>query len=120
MRPFERKAAWAAVRNSLLIVSAIHILVLLRSIQPGQFRLSDLFMRNRGQLLRWLAWSLAAPGIGLLARYFAARRLKWFQAFGLLLSGGIISLSFARSTSSTRSILRPTGWWPGAEVRAEC
>jgi two-component system, LytTR family, sensor kinase len=93
MKSLDRKAAWTAIRNSLLIVAAIHILVLLRSSPPGQFNLSDLFMRNRGQLLRWLAWSLVAPGIGLMARYFATRRLKWFQAFGLLLSSGIITMS---------------------------
>jgi sensor histidine kinase YesM len=94
MKSFDRKAAWTAIRNSLLIVAAIHILVLLRSPQLEQFSLYNLLMRNRGQLLRWLAWSLVAPGIGLLARYFATRRLKWFQAFGLLLSGCMVSMSF--------------------------
>ena len=64
MKSFGRKAAWTAIRNSLLIVAAIHILILLRSSQFEQFSLNNLLMRNRGQLLRWLAWSLVAPGIG--------------------------------------------------------
>jgi two-component system LytT family sensor kinase len=93
MKVLDRKSAWAAIRNSLLIVAAIHILVLLRSFPPGQFNLNDLFMRNRGQLLRWLAWSLVAPGIGLLARAIAARRLRWLKAAGLILAGGLISIS---------------------------
>ncbi len=93
MKSFDRKAAWPAIRNSLLIIAVIHILILLRSSQPGPFSLKDLWTRQPGQWLRWLAWSLVAPGIGLLARYFATRRLRWFKAIGLLLAGGIISMS---------------------------
>lgn len=93
MRSFDRKAAWAAIRHSLLIVAAIHILILLRSSPPGKFSLSEFLASNQGHLLRWLAWSLVAPGIGLLARYFSTRRLKWFQATGLLASCGVLSMS---------------------------
>ncbi len=94
MKPFDRKAAWTASRNSLLIVAAIHILILLRSLQTEQFSLYSLLTRNPGHLLRWLAWSLVAPGIGLLARYLATRRLKWFQASGFVLSGCLIFMFF--------------------------
>ena len=94
MKSFDRKAAWTAIRNSVLVVAAVHILILLRSSQTGPFNLRDLWTRQPGQWLRWLAWSLVAPAIGLLARYFATRRLKGLHAFGLLISGCIISMSF--------------------------
>jgi len=93
MGSFDRKAAWPAVRNSLLVVAAIHILILLRSLQLEHFSLSQWIASNRGHLLRWLAWSLVAPGIGLLARYFATRRLKGLQGLGLLLGGGGLALA---------------------------
>jgi two-component system, LytTR family, sensor kinase len=92
MNFFYRKGAWTSIRNSLLVVAAVHILILLRNFQLEPFALKSLVTRQPGQLLRWLAWSLVAPGIGLLARYFATRRLKWFQAFGLFIAGGILSL----------------------------
>lgn len=93
MKFFDRRSAWPAVRNALLIVAAIHVLILLRSSQPGPFSLRDLWTRQPGQWLRWLAWSLVAPGIALLARSMAVRRLRWFQAIGLVFASGIISMS---------------------------
>lgn len=93
MESFDQKTFWLATRNSLLVVAVIHILILLRSAQSEGLSLASLVAGQPGQLLRWLAWSLVAPVIGLLARYFASRRLRWFQALGLLVSGGIISMS---------------------------
>jgi signal transduction histidine kinase len=93
MGPIDRRSVWAAVRYPLLIVAAIHILALLRSLPSGPFRLTDLLTRQPGLWLRWLAWSLVAPGIGLLARFLAARRLRWFPALVLLLSGGLTSIA---------------------------
>jgi len=93
MNPLDRRSTWPAIRNSLLIVAAIHLLILLRRSPGESFNLSDLLTRQPGLWLRWLAWSLVAPGIGLLARYLATRQLKWLQTTGLLVSGGVAALS---------------------------
>jgi two-component system LytT family sensor kinase len=93
MKRLDLKTAWPAIRNSLLIVAAIQILVLLRSSPLEPFSLHNVLIRSRFQLVRGLAWCLLAPGIGLLARYFATRRMKRLGAFGLLLLGAVLSMS---------------------------
>lgn len=93
MRSTDRISAWPAVRNSLLVVAAVHILILLRSSPSGPFSLKDLWSNQPGLWLRWLAWSLVAPGVGLLARAVAARRPIWPKAAGLILAGGLASIS---------------------------
>lgn len=40
----------------------------------------------------WLAWSLVAVGIGFIARYFSARRLKWYQTIGWIAASCVISI----------------------------
>jgi two-component system LytT family sensor kinase len=92
MESLGRKAVWPSIRNPLLVVAVIHILIILRSAQSEGVSLTSLLTRQPGQWLRWLAWSLVAPGIGLLARYVATRRLKWSHAVGLFIASGVLSL----------------------------
>jgi two-component system LytT family sensor kinase len=105
MKALDRKAAWPAIRNSLLIIAAIHILILLRNFQPGPFSLKDLWANQPGQWLRWLAWSLVAPGVGLLARAIAARRPRWPKAAGLILAGGLASISLSYVLEESLKVL---------------
>jgi two-component system LytT family sensor kinase len=105
MKALDRKAAWPAIRNSLLIIAAIHILIHLRNFQPGPFSLKDLWANQPGQWLRWLAWSLVAPGVGLLARAIAARRPRWPKAAGLILAGGLASISLSYVLEESLKVL---------------
>ena len=93
MRSLEGRTAWTAVRTALLVAAGIHVLILPRSAQFGPFSLGSLLGRSPDQVLKWLGWSLVAPGIGLPARHFATKRLRWCQTLGLLLCGGVVSMS---------------------------
>ncbi len=82
MDSFERKRTWAAIRNSLLIVAVVYLVDLLRGFQSDLIAPNNRWRWVGGQMPAWLAWSLIAPGIGLIAKYFSIRRLKWFQTVG--------------------------------------
>lgn len=93
MSSSEPKAAWSVIRVPLLVVAAVHVLVLLRSARFEPLGPESFLARHGGQVVRWLAWSLIAPAIGLLARRFATTRPRWGQALVLLLGGCAVSMS---------------------------
>jgi len=92
MDPLERKQTWATVRNSLLVVAVVYLVVLLRGFQGDLIPPQGRWRWVGGQMPGWLAWSLVAPGIGLVAKYLSTRRLKWFQAIGWIAASGAISI----------------------------
>jgi len=87
---FERKRTWVTMRNSLLIVAVVYIVLLLRIFQSDLIVPKDRWRWVAGQMPGWLAWSLVAVGIGLIAKYFSARRLRWFQTIGWIAASGAI------------------------------
>jgi sensor histidine kinase YesM len=80
------------MRNSLLIVAVVYLVFILRIFQSDLIAPKDRWRWIGGQMPGWLAWSLAAVGIGLVAKYFSARRLKWFQTVGWIAASCVISI----------------------------
>lgn len=89
---FERKRTWATMGNSLLIVAVVYLIFLLRIFQGDLIPPQDRWRWVARQMPDWLAWSLVAVGIGLIAIYFSARRLKWFQTIGWIAASGVVFL----------------------------